>query len=57
MAEVELPNAGVTVKIATRFHTYERPALEVPVQLALEPQAADFLAGRDPVLDAVLAAR
>jgi hypothetical protein len=54
VAEVELPHAGVTVKIATRYHVYGRPALAVPVQLDVEPTAADFLAGRDPVLDRVL---
>jgi hypothetical protein len=56
-----LPTTGLAVRIATRYWDFgkgprdRRPAIapDIPVAVTL----ADFLAGRDPVLAAALAAK
>jgi hypothetical protein len=52
---VRLPQTGWAVRVATVYHEFGTPRdrrLAIPADLRVEPTAADFLAGRDPVLEA-----
>jgi hypothetical protein len=53
-----LERAGITVHVATSYWEFGPPGdtrLETPVDVRVEPTAADFFAGRDPVLARALA--
>jgi hypothetical protein len=55
---VSLPESGWSIRVATVYHEFGPPRdqrLAVPVDVAIEPSAADFRAGRDPVVAAALA--
>ena len=55
---VMLDRAGLTVHVATSYWEFGPPGdtrHETPVDVRVEPTAADFLAGRDPVLARALA--
>jgi hypothetical protein len=52
---LEVPSAGLIVRVATSYQRFGRPsALTTRPDVAVPYTAADFLAGRDPVLDAAL---
>jgi C-terminal processing protease CtpA/Prc len=53
---VELAESGWTFLLATSFQEYDPGTGAAPVRpdVAVEPTVADFLAGRDPVLEAAL---
>jgi Peptidase family S41 len=56
-AIVTLPHSGWNVRVATLYHEFggpDDPRLAVEPDVHVELSAADFLAGRDPVLDAAL---
>ena len=53
---LELKRIGLTVRVATVFHDFG-PAEAVRPDRLVEPTAADFFRGRDPVLEAALALR
>jgi hypothetical protein len=55
---ITLERAGITVHVATSYWEFGPPGdtrLETPVDVRVEPTAADFFAGRDPVLARALA--
>ncbi len=55
---IALERAGITVHVATSYWEFGPPGdtrLETPVDVRVEPTAADFFAGRDPVLARALA--
>ena len=55
---VMLEHAGLTVHVATVYWEFGPPGdrrRETPVDVRVEPTAADFFAGRDPVLERALA--
>ena len=55
---IMLERAGLTVHVATAYWEFGPPGdkrQETPVDVRVEPTAADFLAGRDPVLARALA--
>jgi len=51
---VELPRAGLTIRVASSYWVYGRgpndPRVAVAPDVAVNMTAADFFAGRDPVL-------
>ena len=53
---LELKRVGLTVRVATVFHDFG-PAEAVRPDIVVEPTAADFFLGRDPVLEAALRLR
>ncbi len=57
---VPLHLAGLTVHVAGEYSEFGPPGdtrLETPVDVRVEPTAADFFAGRDPVLERAVALR
>jgi len=53
---VKLPNSGIEIRVSTLFWQDAHPADDrkaTAPQLSVEPTAADYIAGRDPALDAV----
>ena len=50
---LELEQVGLTLRVATVYHDHGPPGSVRP-DLVVEPTAADFFAGRDPVLAAAL---
>jgi hypothetical protein len=53
-----LERTGLTVHVATVYWEFGPPRdrrQETPVDARVEPTAADFFAGRDPVLERALA--
>ncbi len=55
---IALEHSGLTVHVATSYWEFGPPGdarRETPVDVLVEPTAADFFAGRDPVLTAALA--
>jgi hypothetical protein len=55
---VRLPNTGLTVRVSTLFWQMSGPNDRrdgIPPHIAVEPRFADWRAGRDPVIDMVLA--
>ena len=52
--DIKLPNSGLVVSVPTyTFHTGD-PRDSIPPDVPMALASADFFAGRDPVLDAVL---
>ena len=55
---IMLDRTGLTVHVATAYWEFGPPGdkrQETPVDVRVEPTAADFFAGRDPVLARALA--
>ena len=52
---VDLRSAGLTVRVATMYQDFGPPETRARPDVLVEPTAADFLAGRDPVLARALA--
>ena len=53
---VDLPLSGLVARVATTYQDFGPPGLTRP-DVLVEATAADFLAGRDPVLARALALR
>jgi C-terminal processing protease CtpA/Prc len=51
--ELTFPLVGLVVRVATVYHDYG-PASAVRPDVEVEPTAAQFLAGQDPVLEAAI---
>jgi hypothetical protein len=59
VTKVRLPNSGLTALVSTTYEEYGQPGdprLEIEPDIAVAMTASDYVAGRDPALEAALSA-